>query len=89
LFLQLFLLLAEALVALVLVRRWSFVKRAYGEAVYDVWRLRFHVAAERQRLKANRRRGDLWMLRFLRLRPNRWDEVVRMLRFGPPAVSQK
>jgi hypothetical protein len=69
--LQLSLLAVEALAALLLVRRWSFVQRAYLRAVADCWRLRGHILAERRRVRQFRRRGDLFMLRFLRWRPNR------------------
>jgi GT2 family glycosyltransferase len=77
----------EALFSLVVVRRWSFVKRAYWAAVADCWRLRRHVLAERRRIREFRRRGDLWMLRFLRCRLNRWDEIQRLRRFGLPKVT--
>ena len=60
----------EAFVGLVLTRRWSFVKRAYWDAVVDCWRLRKHILVERRLIRQLRRRGDLWMLRFLRWRLN-------------------
>jgi N-acetylglucosaminyl-diphospho-decaprenol L-rhamnosyltransferase len=85
--LQLFLLAVEALAALLLVRRWAFVKRAYLDAITDCWRLRGHILAERRRLRPLRRRGDLFMLRFLRWRLNRWDELQRLRRFGVPRVT--
>ena len=85
--LQLGLLVLEALAGLLLVRRWSFVKRAYWDAVADCWRLREHILAERRRIRQFRRRGDLWMLRFLRWRLNRWDEIQRLRRFGVPKVT--
>jgi hypothetical protein len=85
--LQLSLLAVEALAALLLVRRWSFVQRAYLRAVADCWRLRGHILAERRRVRQFRRRGDLFMLRFLRWRPNRWDELERLKRQGVPNVT--
>ncbi len=84
---QLALLALEAFVSLLLIRRWSFVKRAYCAAVADCWRLRGHVWAERRRIGKFRKRGDFWMLRFLRLRFNRWDEVQRMRQSGVPKVT--
>jgi GT2 family glycosyltransferase len=84
---QICLLIAEAIAGFVLVRRWSFIRRAYLDAITACWRLRHHVAAERKRIAAFRRRGDFWMLRFLRARPNRWDELIRMRRFGLPRVA--
>ncbi|HEY5912167.1 MAG TPA: glycosyltransferase family 2 protein, partial [Verrucomicrobiae bacterium] len=86
--LQLLLLAAEAVVALALVRRWSFVRRAYLGALQDCWRLRAHILAERKRIKSFRRRSDWWMLRFLDWRPNRWEELKRMRRSGVPRVSE-
>ncbi|MBI2924786.1 MAG: glycosyltransferase family 2 protein [Verrucomicrobia bacterium] len=79
---------AEALVSLFLIRRWSFIRRAYLGAVADCWRLRAHICAERRRIATFRRRGDWWMLRFLRARLNRWDELRRMLRLGRPKVTE-
>ncbi|MFO1500814.1 MAG: glycosyltransferase family 2 protein [Verrucomicrobiota bacterium] len=87
--LQCLLLAVEALAALVLVRRWSFIRRAYLQAFAAVWRLRGHISAERRRIAQLRRRSDWWFLRFLRLRPNRWDEVLRMVRFGRPQVTAR
>jgi len=84
---QLLLLAVEAVIALILVRRGSFIKTAYWEAVRDCWRLRSHICEQRRFIRAQRQHGDLWMLRFLRGRFNRWDEVVRLWRFGPPRVS--
>jgi GT2 family glycosyltransferase len=85
--LQLGLLVIEALAALLLIRRWNFISHAYIGAVADCWRLRRHVVAERSRIRQFRRQGDLFMLRFLRWRPNRWDELQRLRRLGPPKVA--
>jgi len=85
--LQFGLLAIEAIAGLVMVRRWSFVKRAYWDALVDCWRLRKHILTERRRIRQFRRRGDLWMLRFLRWRLNRWDEVQRLRQFGVPKVT--
>jgi GT2 family glycosyltransferase len=85
--LQLSLLFVEAMVMWVLTRRWSHVHRAYIEALSDCWRLRRHIRAERRRLRGLRQHGDFWMLRFLRARLNRWPEVRRCRRFGPPKVD--
>jgi hypothetical protein len=87
--LQLGLLLLEGVAALALVRRWGFVRRAYWDAVADCWRLRRHILAERRRIRQFRRRGDLWMLRFLRWRLNRWDELQRVRQFGVPKVTPR
>lgn len=87
--LQLVLLAAEALLMWAWTRRWSHVRRAYGQALADCWRLRGHILAERRRLRSLRQHGDLWMLRFLRGRLNRWRELRRFRRFGPPKVDAK
>ena len=86
---QLMLLAAEMCAALVLVRRWSFIKNSYIEAVRDLFRLAPHIHEERRRLGRLRQRGDFYMLRFFRVRMNRWDEVAQMMRAGPPKVSPK
>jgi GT2 family glycosyltransferase len=85
---QVGLLALEAAISLLLVRRWGFVQRAYCDALHDCWRLRKHILAARQRIATVRRRSDFWMLRFLRLRFNRWDELQRMRRFGLPKITQ-
>lgn len=89
LLLQLGLLFIEALAALVLVKRWSFVRRAYWEAVRDCWRLRAHTGTERRRIASFRQRTDLEMFALFRLRLNRWDELQRMLTQGVPQVTAK
>jgi GT2 family glycosyltransferase len=86
--LQVAFLVLEAMVGWALVRRWSFVRRAYLEAVVDCWRGREHVRGERRRIRMLRRRSDWWMLRFLRLRWNRWDGLVFLRRHGMPKVTK-
>jgi GT2 family glycosyltransferase len=85
--LQLLLLGLEALVTGVLTRRWSYLRRAYLEALVDCWALRGHILKERQFLKQVRKRGDFWMLRFLRGGFNRWTEFRRWRRFGLPKID--
>jgi GT2 family glycosyltransferase len=85
--LQVGMLFLEALAALVLVRRWTFVRRAYFEAMADCWRLRGHLILKRRKIKELRKHGDFWMLRFLRLRANRWDEAQRVRRMGIPRIT--
>ena len=83
------LLFLEAVTARALVRRWGFVRRAYWDAVADCRRLRRHILAERRRIRGFRRRGDVWMLHFLRWRLNRWDELQRVRQFGVPKVTPR
>lgn len=78
--LQILLLLAEAAVSLVVVRRWNHLRRAYLGALKDCWRLRRHLAKERARIRSYRRRSDWWMLRFLRPSLNRAHELLRAWR---------
>jgi GT2 family glycosyltransferase len=86
-FFQVCLLLIESLFALALVRRWSFVRRAYVEAVLSCWRLRAHIWSERRRLNTLRRRSDWQMLRFLRPSLNRWDEIRSFRKRGMPRFT--
>jgi len=86
---QLLLLAAEALFTGALTRRWSHIRRAYLEALRDCWRMRSHIFFQRRFLRKLRQRGDLWMLRFLRGRFNRWEELRRFLRFGSLKVDAK
>lgn len=85
--LQVIYLAVEAVVAFAMVRRWSFVRRAFIGAIADCWRMRHHVLAERRSVRQFRRRSDWWMLRFFRLRLNRWDELRRLRQIGPPTVT--
>jgi len=87
--LQLAFLGVEMLVALALIRRWSFVKRSYIDAVRDFFKLMPHIRRERAKVRTFRKRGDFYMLRFLRLRLNRWDEFRNMLRKGVPQVDAR
>jgi GT2 family glycosyltransferase len=87
--LQAGMLVLEAVVGLLVVRRWRFIKRSYWDAFTGCWRLRRHIFAERKRVRSFRRRSDWWMLRFLRKRLNRWDELQRMRQFGMPKVTAK
>jgi GT2 family glycosyltransferase len=85
--LQLALLIVEAVFSWLITGRWSHVRRSYLGAVRDCWRLRGHILDERKRLRQLRRRSDWQMLRFLRWRFNRWDEVMRLARLGRPKVT--
>ena len=85
--LQVGMLIAEALAAAILTRSGTFVRRAYWDAVRDCWGLRRHIVEQRHRIKAFRKRSDWWMLRFFRIRLNRWDELLRIRRIGLPKVS--
>jgi len=86
--LQVGLLILESVAGLLLVRRWSFVKRAYLEAIADCWRLRPHVRSERERIARFRKRTDWGMLRFFRLRLNRWDEMRNLRKHGLPKMTE-
>jgi len=86
---HLLLLLAEAGVSLVLTRRWSYIRKSYLSAIVEAFRMRAHVRQWRRRIRGFRQRGDFWMLRFLRLKPARWAEVKRLVKFGPPKVDAK
>jgi hypothetical protein len=87
--LQALLLMLEATAMGLITHRWSHVRRSYLAAIWDCWRLRRHIFAERRRLRAIRRHGDFWMLRFLRPKLNRWREFQRVWRFGVPKVDPK
>ena len=87
--LQFLLLGVEAGAALVLFRRWSFVKEAYLKAIVAPWGLRGYVRAERRRLAGLRRRSDWKLLRFFRLRLNRWSEFLNFRRYGLPKIGSR
>jgi GT2 family glycosyltransferase len=87
--LQMALVFAESLIGALLLRRTSFFCNVCWDAFQDCWRMRAHILSERRRIAGFRQRGDFWMLRFFRLRFNRWDEVKRTLKFGLPRVDAK
>jgi len=84
---HLLLLLAEACVSLILVRRWSFVRKSYLGAVADTFRMMSHVRQCRRDIRGFRQRGDGWMLRFLKFKPSRWEEIQRLFSAGVPKVD--
>lgn len=86
---HLLLLAVKAAVSLLSVRRWSYIRRSYLSAVVEAFRMREHVRQWRRRIRGFRRRSDWWMLRFLSLKPNCWDEVKRLFKFGHPKVDAK
>jgi len=87
--LQILLLLAEALAALLLIRRWSFVRKSYFQAIADAFRSLDSIRAHRRAIRSFRQRGDFFMLRFLRFRLSRWDEILQVARRGVPKVAPK
>lgn len=83
------LLTAETAVGLLLVRRWSFARKSLLAPLAEVWRMRARILAARRHIRSFRRRGDFWMLRFLRLRPGHWEDFKRMFRLGLPKVDSR
>jgi GT2 family glycosyltransferase len=83
------LLFLESLAGAFILRRWSFAKSSFWNVLLDCWRLRGYVSKERKRIATFRKHSDLWMLRFFRLRPNRWFEVKRAFKFGLPRVDAR
>lgn len=83
------LLFVESLVGAVLLKRRSFVRASFWDALWDCWRLRDHVRQQRKLASSFRKRSDFWMLRFFRVRLNRWFEIKRLFRFGLPRVDAK
>lgn len=77
----------ESLGGALISARWSFFRNAFVYAIRDCWRFRTHIIRERQKIQALRQRGDLWFIRFFRLRPNRWDEYCRIAKLGIPRIS--
>ena len=86
---QLLLLLAEALVSLVLIRRWSYVRKSYFKAIGDAFRMLPHVRNWRRKIKRLRKRGDFAMLPYLRLIPGRWEDVKNLFKLGMPKVDAR
>jgi hypothetical protein len=53
------------------------------------WKLRGHVLARRRFARTFRKRGDFWMLRFFSFRLNRWGELEKFFRLGPPILDKR
>ncbi len=83
------LLFLESLAGGLLLRRWSFAHASFGSVLRDCWRLRGHILRQRKNVASFRNHSDFWMLRFFKLRLNRWDEVKRILKFGLPRVDAR
>lgn len=86
--LQIAWLVAEGLAGVYLLHRFSFFKHTVWDALLDCFRQRHHLSAERKRLRPLRKHSSLWMLRFFRLRLNRWDEFQRIRHLGLPKVTK-
>ncbi len=82
------LVLAESVATLMMTRSWSVTRATCLDALLDVWRLRRHVFEHRRRVKALRRHGDFWMLRFFRLGFGRHGEIGKMIRMGFPKINR-
>jgi GT2 family glycosyltransferase len=83
------LLFLESLVGSLLLRRWSFVKTTFWDVLRDCWRLRGHIVQQRKMVATFRKHSDFWMLRFFRLKLNRWFEIKRLFQFGLPRVDAR
>jgi GT2 family glycosyltransferase len=79
----------ECMAMAVVTRRWSFFRKTYLDALSSCWGARRHILNERKRLRGIRQRGDWFMLRFLRWRFNRWDELERIWMYGFPKITPK
>ena len=83
------LLLLEVPASLVLTRRWGYVRKSYFKAIADAFRMLPHVREWRRRIKGFRERSDFAMLRYLRVRPNRWEDMKNIFRLGLPKVEAR
>jgi len=77
----------ESLFWLLLKRRWSLVRATSIGPLRDCWRLRGHVRAKRRQVRAFRRHGDWWMLRFFCWQFGRGGDLNKIFRFGLPKIG--
>jgi len=74
--LQIFMLIGEALLLLIVSRKWQFVWNCYFKAIIDVFKMWPHIRKMRKFIRRIRHRSDWDMARmFLRFRINRWDMI--------------
>ena len=80
---QMALITIEAILGVILARRFSFLRWSLLKPLADCWRLRGHIFKERRRIRGFRRRGDLWIIRrFFTFRFGRWMDVKRLFESG-------
>ncbi len=84
-----FLFFVESLVGSLILRRASFIRVSFWNAVVDCWRMREKIHEHRSAAAQFRRRSDFWMLKNFRFRLNRWFEIKRIFHFGLPQVDGK
>jgi GT2 family glycosyltransferase len=83
------LVLIEGLAGAALLRRWSFFSQTSWKALCACWQLRGYWRDQRKRIHLFRRRGDLWMIRFISWRLNRWHEYRQIFKLGMPKVEKR
>ena len=87
-FLQVLMLIGEAMLLLVISRRWKFVWNSYFKAIIDAFKMWRHILDKRKFNRRIRRRSDWAMARmFLRFRINRWDRVKDFFKGKRPVVK--
>lgn len=82
------LVMVEGLFVLLMTRNFKLASKITLGVFADFWRLRGHVLQERKRIRAFRRRGDFWMLRFFRLGFGRKHEIKILRKRGFPKFNQ-
>ena len=78
---------AEGFATLLATRKWSNAKRGCFDSLIGFWKMRHNIRDWRRKVRALRRRSDFWMLRFLRFRFGRTDELKKMLKGGFPKFN--
>ncbi len=86
---HLLLLLVKATVSLLLVRRWSYIRKSYLSAVAGAFQMHEHARQWRRRIRGFRQRSDWWMLRFLGWKPQCLGEARWLFKSGHPKVDAK
>ncbi len=87
-FLQVLMLIGEAMLLLVISRRWKFVWNSYFKAIIDAFKMWRHILEKRKFNRRIRHRSDWAMARmFLRFRINRWDRVKDFFKGKRPVVK--
>jgi GT2 family glycosyltransferase len=74
---------AEAIAGALAARRLSFVYWSLLKPLKDCWRLRVYLLGQRRQIKAYRKRGDWWFIRyFLRFGFQHWTDIKRFIKPG-------
>jgi GT2 family glycosyltransferase len=79
----------ESVIGWCVLRRWSFFRNTFLDALRDCWWQRAAIRRQRALVRRLRRRSDFYMLRFLTWRLAHWEDFRRIVKLGLPVVDAR